>query len=209
MPSFFLISAHPDPGSFNSSIVATVQSSIEESGHAFTHTDLYRCDFDPVLTAQELHTQAQAVPKYVQLEQDRVLSTDVIVLIFPIWWWGPPAILKGWMERVLSVDFAFRFDVSQGRYVGMLSGRSAIVITTSGSDPKYYSFAWQRQSHKEFAKEFLATCDITTVKQFHFHGISQYTESDKLISYLNSIREYLLSAFTSSASDGQNNDDRY
>jgi NAD(P)H dehydrogenase (quinone) len=200
MSKFFLISAHPDPRSFNASIITTIESSIEESGHEFTHTDLYRYGFDPVLTESELHSQM--VPKYVRLEQDKVLSADVIVLIFPIWWWGPPAILKGWMERVLRVDFAFRFDISKGRYVGMLSGRSAIIITTSGSDPKYYPFAWQRESHKEFAKEFLATCDIITIKQFHFHEISQYSESDILKSHLNSVHEYLLSDFTSSASNG-------
>ena len=126
-----IVYAHPNPQSFNRSILDTVDAAFKKRGDTVRIRDLYADNFNPVLDeAQlELQTQGDVPTDIVQYQQD-VEWADTIVIIYPLWWFDRPAILKGWFDRVFTNGFAFSFD--DGEIKGLLTGKRAIVIVTTG-----------------------------------------------------------------------------
>jgi NAD(P)H dehydrogenase (quinone) len=100
--------------------------------------DLYSLNFNPVLSAEDFkQLRAGATPKDIATEQLHVKKADVITLVFPLWWTGYPAILKGWIDRVLQNGFAFTFSQKDG-IVPRLTGKKVQLITTMGSSVDEY-----------------------------------------------------------------------
>ncbi len=137
-----VVFAHPDPQSFGASILATVRAALEAAGHEVRVIDLYAEGFDPVLSREDwgsylsdtTHLAGKVAPHVEALRW-----AEALIMVFPTWMYGPPAILKGWMERVWLPGIAF--DVPAGRMrraVGKLVNiRRFVVITTSGS-PRWW-----------------------------------------------------------------------
>ncbi len=130
-----IVLGHPNAGSFNHAIAGTVQEVLGRLGHDCWFHDLYAENFDPVVPAGELARDAQ-LPAAVQAHVHQATTADGIVVIHPNWWCQPPAILKGWVDRVLRPGQAYRFE-SDGkggsRSVGLLKARTALVITTANT----------------------------------------------------------------------------
>jgi NAD(P)H dehydrogenase (quinone) len=100
--------------------------------------DLYSLNFNPVLSAEDFQQlRAGATPKDIATEQLHVKKADVITLVFPLWWTGYPAILKGWIDRVLQNGFAFTFSAKEG-ITPRLTGKKVQLITTMGSSVDEY-----------------------------------------------------------------------
>lgn len=150
------IYAHPQKSSFNARLFRDGVEALSRD-HDVETTDLYRQRFDPVLAAPdlgdpqgrdgnvvELMGEVYAggqVPADVVEEQRKLQAADLVVIQFPLWWYGPPAILKGWFDRVLTNGFAYgQVDPDTGlplRYGdGPLAGRRALVIVTAGEDER-------------------------------------------------------------------------
>jgi len=150
------IHAHPQPDSFNARLFREGVDALSRDYDVVT-SDLYRQGFDPVLAARDfgdplgrpgnvvdLMGEAFAegrLPDDVIEEQRKLGAADLVVLQFPLWWYGPPAILKGWFDRVLTNGFAYGpNDPETGlplRYGdGLLTGRRALVIVTAGEDDR-------------------------------------------------------------------------
>jgi NAD(P)H dehydrogenase (quinone) len=178
MSKTLIVFAHPNRESFNFSLLETVIGALRNKGHEIELDDLCAMNFDPVMTAGEV--RQRCAPDEIIQEQAKVSWADTLVFIFPIWWWGPPAILKGWLERVLCQDFAFKYDVSLNRLVGTLRGRSAVVITTSSADPASYESTWQAESQTNYVSDILIMCGIQVVKLMNFSNVHSYTSSDEL-----------------------------
>ncbi len=100
-----VILAHPDKQSFNHAIAATVVKTLEKNGHGINFHDLYAEQFDPILPSLEIPTEA-LLPPNIKKYCDEICSTDGIVIIHPNWWGQPPAILKGWVDRVIRPQVA-------------------------------------------------------------------------------------------------------
>ena len=126
-----IVYAHPNPQSFNKSILEIVEAEFKRRGDEVRIRDLYVENFNPVLdeTQLELHSQG-GVPADVQRQQQDINWADTIAIIYPLWWFDRPAILKGWFDRVFTNGFAFSFDESGSK--GLLTGKRAIVIVTAG-----------------------------------------------------------------------------
>ena len=106
-----VVYAHPNPESFNKSILELVQAEFANRGDDVRVRDLYTEKFDPVLDESQLVLQTGGgIPADIKCEQDHVQWADAIVLIYPLWWFDRPAILKGWFDRVFTNGFAFRYD---------------------------------------------------------------------------------------------------
>lgn len=136
--------------------------------------DLYEESFNPVLFDAD---QAQKERYQCLL----AWSTHIVVL-YPIWWNGPPAILKGFFDQVIEAGYAFKFDQTPlpkvGWPRGFLSGRRAAVLTTSGS-PKWLHYLYQRRRGiKNVTKDTLGYCGVKT-KSFHVGGAQRLTEANK------------------------------
>jgi NAD(P)H dehydrogenase (quinone) len=130
-----LILAHPDPGSFNHAIAAACAAAIEANGHRVTAHDLYREGFDPVLPAGEIPRRAELPPE-IRRHCEDLAQADGIVIVHPNWWGQPPAILKGWVDRVVRPGVAYEFregDQGDGIPRGLLRARCAVVFNTSNT----------------------------------------------------------------------------
>ena len=135
MANISLILAHPRHGSFNHAIAATAAHTLEAQGHEVRFHDLYQENFDPVLLAPELEREAFLHPDLAQHCQE-IAQAQGIVIVHPNWWGQPPAILKGWVDRVLRPEVAYRFqegDAGDGVPEGLLQAKAAVVFTTSNT----------------------------------------------------------------------------
>lgn len=128
-----LILCHPDPASFNRAIADTYCATVRDLGHEVLVRDLYAMGFDPVLKAHERPTvQGFQISKDVEEEIARLTGCDVFVLIYPIWFGTPPAMLKGYVERVLGSGINPR-DVQERARKSFLADKRLLSFTTSAT----------------------------------------------------------------------------
>jgi putative NADPH-quinone reductase len=133
-----IILAHPDKGSFNHAIADTACTELKKNGHAVFFHDLYQEKFDPLLYAGEFPKEA-VLPAEINKHCDEIASADGIIIIHPNWWGQPPAILKGWVDRVIRPGVAYRFiegDSGEGVPEGLLKAKAALVFNTANTSPE-------------------------------------------------------------------------
>jgi len=133
-----LILAHPRHGSFNHAIAATAAHTLETQGHEVRFHDLYQENFDPVLLAPELEREAFLHPDLAH-HCEEIAQAQGIVIVHPNWWGQPPAIVKGWIDRVIRPGVAYEFregDGGEGVPVGLLKAKAALVFNTSNTPAK-------------------------------------------------------------------------
>jgi putative NADPH-quinone reductase len=134
-----LILAHPNPGSFNHAIAAQAVRTLRELGHEVAWHDLHAEGFDPIITQEETARDA-SLPPLVEAHCREIARADGIVIVHPNWWGQPPAILKGWIDRVIRPGLAYRFaegDQGEGVPIGLLRARAALVFNTANtSEPR-------------------------------------------------------------------------
>jgi NAD(P)H dehydrogenase (quinone) len=130
-----IILAHPKEGSFNHALAQTVAQVIRRRGHKAIFHDLYLEKFDPVFTSDELDKN-YSLTGVLKAHCDELISVDGIVIVHPNWWGQPPAILKGWVDRVIRQGVAYRFGTNEkgeGVSIGLLKAKTALVFTTSNT----------------------------------------------------------------------------
>ena len=130
-----LILGHPDPKSLNHAIAAGVCDALRNDGHHVTAHDLHAEAFDPLLPVEEIPEHG-VLPAAIQRHCEELRSAGGIVIVHPNWWGQPPAIVKGWIDRVFRPGVAYRFeegDNGEGVPVGLLRARAAVVLNTSNT----------------------------------------------------------------------------
>ncbi|MFJ9777535.1 NAD(P)H-dependent oxidoreductase [Kitasatospora sp. NPDC101157] len=126
--------AHPRPGSFNHALYDAVVDELRGRGCEVLAHDLHAEGFDPLLTAEETGTVAAAggsPDPRLALHRAEVASLDALVLIHPNWWGMPPAVLTGWVQRVLAPGVAYKLGTADGEPAGLLRAGRALVLNTS------------------------------------------------------------------------------
>ncbi|MFH7004311.1 NAD(P)H-dependent oxidoreductase [Flavobacterium bizetiae] len=132
-----IVYAHPNSGSLNHFFKQTVLESLQKSGEEIEVSDLNQINFNPVLSLEDMNGQRMGkVADDVKKEQDFITWADRIIFIYPIWWTGMPAIMKGYIDRVFSYGFAYRYD--QGIQKGLLTGKKTIIINSHGKSNAEY-----------------------------------------------------------------------
>jgi NAD(P)H dehydrogenase (quinone) len=132
-----VVLAHPDPSSFNHALAQEAARAAREQGHEVVLRDLHAEGFDPVLPRAELARGAPLEPG-LRRHCEELATADGIVIVHPNWWGQPPAILKGWIDRVMRPGVAYAFvegDQGEGVPVGLLRARRAVVLNTSNTPP--------------------------------------------------------------------------
>ena len=130
-----VVHAHPDPASFGAHVRDRVVATLTGAGHRVDLVDLYAERFDPVVKAQDL-ASARTEPALASYGS-RLRSVEALVFVYPTWWSGPPAMLKGWIDRVLVEGVAYAVKPDSTRVRGRLHNiRHVVVVTTHGS-PKW------------------------------------------------------------------------
>jgi NAD(P)H dehydrogenase (quinone) len=127
--------AHPNKRSFNHAIAATVVEALIQKGHEVYFHDLYDEKFDPILPVEEIPKDV-TLPIEIEAHCKEISEAEGIVIVHPNWWGQPPAILKGWIDRVIRPGVAYEFlesDKGEGVPRGRLKATSAVVFNTSNT----------------------------------------------------------------------------
>lgn len=136
VPRHIVVRCHPEQESFNASMANAYCNEVRQHGHQTFVRDLYSMGFDPVLKSVE-----RVGPGYRQMpdvvdELEIIRGADVFVLVYPIWFGGPPAMLKGYLERVLGTG-AMPLQFKQRASTGVLKGKRLVSFTSSATDPHW------------------------------------------------------------------------
>lgn len=173
-----IIYAHPNQESLNATLMQTVINTLKVQNHDVIVRDLYSLDFDPVLSLEDMKGQRQGmVSPDVQKEQDYISWAESITFIYPIWWTGMPAIMKGYIDRVMSYGFAYRYD--QGVQKGLLEGKQAVIINTHGkSNAEYEATGMDKALLLTSDEGIYRYCGLDVKQHFFFDRADRATSSD-------------------------------
>jgi len=130
-----ILLAHPDKNSFNHAIAKTARQVLRRLGYQVIYHDLYAEGFDPVFTKMEL-SEKGPLASGIKTHCEEISRADGIIVVHPNWWGQPPAVLKGWVDRVLRAGVAYRFnegDGGEGVPVGLLRAKIAMIFNTSNT----------------------------------------------------------------------------
>lgn len=131
-----IILGHPSASSLNHSIADRVKTALIQKGHQIYFHDLYAEQFDPLLPESEISKDGLS-DETIKRHCDELISSDGIIIIHPNWWGMPPAIMKGWIDRVIRPGVAYKFvegDNGEGVPVGLLKAKTALIINTSDTE---------------------------------------------------------------------------
>ena len=126
-----LILGHPKPNSLNHAIAEKSLAVLKELGHEITFHDLYRERFDPVLPPGEDTLSEEELPGFIQNHLQSFKVADGVIFVHPNWWGGPPAILRGWIDRVVRTNSCYNF--TQEGVVSHVGGKVVQIFSTSNT----------------------------------------------------------------------------
>ncbi|WP_137933054.1 NAD(P)H-dependent oxidoreductase [Mesorhizobium comanense] len=136
-----IVVAHPNSNSLTHALGRRLAEGISGSGslHTVEVADLAAEQFDPRFTAADVgaHLRRMPVPDDVTAEQARIDRADALVLVYPVYWWSMPALLKGWIERVFANGWAY--DDAGGRLVKKLQRLPVHLVASAGADQRTYA----------------------------------------------------------------------
>jgi len=184
-----IVFAHPNPESFNAAVLDSFRQGLQEAGHQNDVMDLYADKFDPVLTVADFQDLAAGkAASDIAAYQQKVADADALAFICPVWWFGVPAILKGWVDRVLSHGFAFQFQ-EDGTAKGLLKHKKALVIQTcGGSQEAYEQYGFKAAMQKCIDDGIVRFCGIADVTHEFLYNVVGTTDEVRK-GYLDRVRE--------------------
>lgn len=208
--NILIVYAHEEPRSFNAAMKNVAIRTFEELGHTVVVSDLYRMKFKAVADANDFlerrdrHTlkRQQEELASVQLgtlatdileEQRKLRACDLLILQFPMWWFSMPAILKGWIDRVLTMGFAY----GGGRWYdqGGLQGKRALLsFTTGGPEGLYTPTGINGEMDRilfPIQHGILFFCGLEVLPPFIAHGIARKEDLERG-AVLEAYRQHLL-----------------
>ena len=191
-----VILAHPDPRSFNRSVAEAAVRALRDAGHRVRFHDLYEEGFDPVLPAGEIPREA-SLPPEVRRHCDEIAEADGIVIVHPNWWGQPPAILKGWVDRVIRPGVAYEFlegDQGEGVPKGLLRAERALVFNTSNTPPDREREVFGDPLDTLWRNCVFGLCGVKDVRRRVFGVVVVSTEEQRR-AWLREVREAVRAAF--------------
>ena len=176
--------AHPWPGSFNFAVLGRVVEALDAGGLEADVLDLYRDDFNPVLSEAELagYARGKVLDPKVLAYQERIRRAEHLIYIFPIWWEGMPALLKGFFDKVFTPGFAFTEDDFSPLLTHIKSGTA---ITTLGAPEAQYT-----DIEKSFLQGTLGVCGVQRTQWLRFVNIPNSTHAQRT-AWLDEVAAYV------------------
>ena len=176
-----VILAHPRKGSFNHAIAGVVADTLRSDGHEVLLHDLYAEQFDPVLPHGEIPRNA-SLPPAVAAHCAEIATADGIVIVHPDWWGMPPAILTGWIDRVLRPGVAYRFlemDSGDGVPEGLLKAKAVIVFNTSNTPREREQRVFGDPLERIWKDCIFSLCGVTIFSRRMFGVVVTSTEEQR------------------------------
>ncbi len=183
-----IIVAHPNPSSFNLSVARAYEAAVRAGGHTVVLRDLYAMGFDPRLHADEIPGNRNFAPREdVRAERDALAGTNCFAFVYPLWLNTPPAILKGYLDRVFGMGFAY--GPGRGGTVPLLQGRSMISFSSSGAPADWVRSTGAWEALRRLFDEHLAlVCGLTVLDHIHFGNIVPGMRADAVERHLAEVK---------------------
>jgi NAD(P)H dehydrogenase (quinone) len=191
-----IILAHPHPGSFNHAIAEAAASALCNAGHRVTIHDLYAEQFDPILSADEIPREAR-LPPGIASHCSEIAKADGIVIVHPDWWGMPPAILKGWIDRVLRPGIAYWFaetDSGEGIPIGLLKAKAVVVFNTANTPAMREQEVFGDPLERIWKDCIVSFCGVPVCHRRMFSVVVTSTEEQRM-TWLEEVRQITLATF--------------
>ena len=177
-----VIFAHPLGDSYAATLRDTVVAALEAGGHTVDLCDLYQEDFDPTLSAQEWrdYENTSENTRAVSRQVERLRQAEGIIFVFPSWWYGMPAILKGYFDRVWLPGVAFEFGPQAIRPL-LMSIRMFGVVTTTGAPEWFTRIYMGNPSRKVLMRGLARLVDARRAERFWLalYGMENATDAKR------------------------------
>ena len=193
MANILLIYGHPKtPKSFNFDLKEKLVEALKQHGHNVLVRDLYEISFNPLLSSKDLELIHNGqISEDIRKEQEFIKNADTIIFIYPIWWAGQPAIIKGYIDRVFSYGFAYMYK--GGKVMGLLPDKKAIIINSNGNPSALYEKEGFYNSMKSLVdKGIFAFCGFSKIKHLFYGDMSTKSDDDKCKDINNAIDETII-----------------
>jgi NAD(P)H dehydrogenase (quinone) len=176
-----VILAHPNNRSLNHAIANSAIDALKDKGHEVIFHDLYKEKFDPLLSFEEIPESGE-IDGVVRKHCEELRDADGLVFVHPNWWGQPPAILKGWIDRVIRPGVAYRFDEGdsgEGVPCGLLSGKKALVFNTSNTPDEREKKVFGDPLEKIWKNCIFDLCGITDSYRKTFNVVVTSTQNER------------------------------
>jgi NAD(P)H dehydrogenase (quinone) len=162
-----IVLGHPDITSFCGALADAYGDGARGAGHEVRRIALGELRFDPVL--HKGYAEIQPLEPDLIDAQAAIGRADHLVFVYPVWWGGPPALLKGFFDRLFLPGFAFRFrEGSSTSWERLLSKRTARLLVTMDTPPWYYRWVYRMPGHNLMKRTILEFCGIKPVSVSDF-----------------------------------------
>lgn len=188
-----VVYCHPVPESFCAAVLDVALETIKAKGCEARVIDLYAERFDPVMSVDERRTYNERAPEDPALEAHiaHLAWAEAILFIYPTWWYGLPAMLKGWLDRVWAKDVAFALPESSGRITPLMRHiRKLGVVTTCGA-PRWWSFVIGQPGRKTLLRGMRALCAWRCKTLFMAHYRMDSSTPESRAAFLSQVRRKL------------------
>jgi NAD(P)H dehydrogenase (quinone) len=190
-----LIISHPGEKSFTLSMAQAYRDAVASLGDEALVRDLYRLGFDPRLASDEIPSPSGFAPREdVKAERELLRDVDVFAFFYPVWFNAPPAMLKGYFDRVFGMGFGYGMGADGNS--PLLTGRRMISISSSGA-PKSWMVetgAWDAM-RTLFDEHIAGVCGLAVLDHLHFGAITPNITGDAVKSCANEVRDAVLRRF--------------
>jgi NAD(P)H dehydrogenase (quinone) len=177
-----IVVANPSSASLSHAMAAAARRMLEAHAYHVAFHDLYAERFDPIQPTGEAANTASG-DALVERHCDEIARADLILVFHPNWWGQPPAILKGWIDRVFRLDTAYGYPAGvsfDGVPVGLLRARHAIVINTSNTPPEREAAVFGDPLDALWKKCVFGLCGVSSVLRRTYAPVAGSTEAQRL-----------------------------
>jgi putative NADPH-quinone reductase len=192
-----VILAHPEPASFNHAIAHTACDALERLGHTVCFHDLYEEGFDPLLPSDELASEAALSPS-LKRHCEELQRAEGLIIVHPNWCGQPPAMMKGWIDRVFRPGVAYQFeegDNGEGVPVGLLRAQAAVIFNTSNTPPAREQQVFGDPLDNLWKRCIFDFCGVKNVVRETFSVVITSTPEQRA-AWLSQVEQIVTEAFT-------------
>lgn len=177
--NILIVYANPDEQAFIHTVLESFTAGLKSSGHSVEVIDLYSIGFNPSLTRSELN--GNQVQEDVLAHQQKVFSSNALVFISPVWWYGFPTIMRGWIDRVFSYGFAYTDSDDPIGTKGLLKHKKVLIIQTVEESKNDISRSGALNALERInIANFTELCGIPVVEHHFFYEVHMLNEEQQM-----------------------------